>query len=172
VGGSVIIGGHKRKAQTVLLHLRRMYMPLQNYKDLELEFLENYWAQSKDILGVTHFGDLVPEVMYLGEDYEKTLVELIDLRITYKLNKYRNGRSPEETKEKILQTKEMLRTQMDKEIISRLQAVRRYLRSPSRDPHISLEEIFRQNKARRLMGFKSLLNRVSGRKDRRPEPGP
>ena len=172
VGGSVIIGGHKKKAQKVLMHLRRMYMPLQNYKDLEHEFLENYWTQRKDILGVTHFGDLVPEVMYLGEDYEKTLVELIDLRITYKLKKYRDGRSQEETKEKILQTKEMLRTQMDKEIISRLQAVRRYLRSPSRDPHISMEEIFRQSKARRLMGFKSLFNRVSGRKDRRPEPGP
>ena len=147
-------------------------MPLQNYKDLEHEFLENYWTQSKDILGVTHFGDLVPEVLYLGADYEESLVNLIDLRITYKLNKYRDGRPQEETKEKILQTKEILKTQMEKEIISRLQAVRRYLRSPSRDPHISLEEIFRQNKSRKLMGFKSLLNRVSGRKDRRPEPGP
>ncbi len=39
VGGSVIIGGHKKKTEKVLLHLRRMYMPLQNYKDLEPEFL-------------------------------------------------------------------------------------------------------------------------------------
>jgi ATP-dependent Lon protease len=39
VGGSVIIGGHEKKAEKVLLHLRRMYMPLQNYKDLEMEFL-------------------------------------------------------------------------------------------------------------------------------------
>ena len=35
VGGSVIIGGHKKKTEKVLLHLRRMYMPLQNYKDLQ-----------------------------------------------------------------------------------------------------------------------------------------
>ena len=63
VGGSVIIGGHGKKTEKVLLHLRRMFMPLQNYKDLEIEVLENYWRQNKDVLGVTHFGDLVPEVM-------------------------------------------------------------------------------------------------------------
>jgi hypothetical protein len=170
VGGSVIIGGHKKKAQKVLVHLRRMYMPLQNYKDLKQEFLENYWSQGKDILGVTHFGDLVPEVMYLGGDYEMVLNELIDLRIRYKLNKYRDGLSEEETKEKILQSKEALKAQMEKEIISRLQAVRRYLRSPSRDPHLSQEEIFRKSKARRLMGIKSLLDRVSRRKERHHDP--
>jgi SpoVK/Ycf46/Vps4 family AAA+-type ATPase len=170
VGGSVIIGGHKKKAQKVLMHLRRMYMPLQNYKDLKQEFLENYWSQGKDVLGVTHFGDLVPEVMYLGGDYESVLTELIDLRIRYKLNKYRDGLSEEETKEKILQSKEVLKAKMEKEIISRLQAVRRYLRSPSRDPHISLEEIFRKNKARRLMGVKSLLDRVSRRKEHHHDP--
>jgi hypothetical protein len=32
---------------------------------------------------------------------------------------------------------------MEKEIIRRLQALRSYMRSPVRDPHISLEEIFR-----------------------------
>ncbi|MGW8188612.1 MAG: AAA family ATPase, partial [Desulfobacterales bacterium] len=69
VGGSVIIGGHKKKAQKVLMHLRRMYMPLPNYKDLEHEFLDNYWSQGKDILGVTHFGELVPEVLCLGPLY-------------------------------------------------------------------------------------------------------
>ena len=172
VGGSVIIGGHKKKAQKVLMHLRRMYMPLQNYKDLEQEFLENYWTQGKDILGVTHFGDLVPEVMYLGAEYEAVIKELIDLRIRYKLDKYRDGNAQEEVKEKILHTKEILKAQMEKDIIWRLQAVRRYLRSPSRDPHISLEEIFRKNRARRLIGFKSLIHRVSRRKDRRPEPEP
>jgi ATP-dependent Lon protease len=94
VGGSVIIGGHTKKTQKVLLHLRRMFMPLQNYKDLELEFLENYWTQDKDVLGVTHFGDLVPEVMYFGEDYEKKLLELIEMRIAYKIKKYRENKGP------------------------------------------------------------------------------
>jgi hypothetical protein len=148
VGGSVIIGGHKKKAQKVLLHLRRMYMPLQNYKDLEPEFLENYWSQSKDILGVTHFGDLVPEVMHFGEDYEEILLELIETRIKYKLNKYRGNKPSEEIKTEILKKKDILKTRVEKEILSRLAALRRYLRTPAHDPHISLEEIFRKRKGR------------------------
>jgi len=119
VGGSVIIGGHKKKSQKVLLHLRRMYMPLQNYKDLEMEFLDNYWSQDKDILGVTHFGDLVPEVLCLNADCERRLFELIATRIG----------------------------EMEKELRFRLNSLRKYLRSPNRDPHISLEEIFRKRRS-------------------------
>jgi SpoVK/Ycf46/Vps4 family AAA+-type ATPase len=144
VGGSVIIGGHKKKAQKVLFHLRRMFMPLQNYKDLELDFLENYWLQDKDVLGVTHFGDLVPEVMYFGEDYEKILLELIRMRIEYKLKKYQGNKLNKNIKEDILAKKQLLKDQAEKEILSRLNALRKYLRSPERDPHMSLEEIFRQ----------------------------
>ncbi|MGD8367390.1 MAG: AAA family ATPase [Desulfobacterales bacterium] len=143
VGGSVIIGGHKKKAEKVLLHLRRMYMPLQNYKDLELEFLLSYWSQDKDILGVTHFGDLVPEVVWLGPDYENTLQELIRLRIEYKLNKYKQQVSPHSIKEEILQKKETLRAHVEREIVDRIEAIRHYLRNPVKDPHLSLEEIFR-----------------------------
>jgi len=150
VGGSVIIGGHGKKAEKVLLHLRRMFMPLQNYKDLEIEVLENYWHQNKDILGVTHFGDLVPEVMYFGEEYEKRLLELIDLRIGYKLKKYRGNIQYKEIKEDILNIKQKLRDQAEKEILSRLSALRKYLRTPDRDPHLSLEEIFRQRQKRNI----------------------
>ncbi len=148
VGGSVIIGGHKKKAQKVLFHLRRMFMPLQNYKDLELDFLENYWLQGKDILGVTHFGDLVPEVMYFGEDYEKILLDLINLRIEYKLGKLQGNQLNKDIKEKILMKKHRLKDQAEKEILSRLNALRKYLRTPARDPHISLEEIFRRRDKR------------------------
>ena len=150
VGGSVIIGGHGKKTEKVLLHLRRMFMPLQNYKDLEIEFLENYWHQNKDVLGVTHFGDLVPEVMYFGEEYEKRLLELIDLRSDYKLKKYRGNKQYKEIKEDILKIKQKLKDQAEKEILSRLIALRKYLRTPDRDPHLSLEEIFRQQKKRKM----------------------
>lgn len=143
VGGSVIIGGHKKKTEKVLLHLRRMYMPLQNYKDLELEFLLSYWNQGKDILGVTHFGDLVPEVVWLGPEYEATLQELIRLRIDYKLNKYKDQLAPNAVKDEILRKKEMLRNRVEQEISDRIDAIRFYLRNPVRDPHQSLEEIFR-----------------------------
>ena len=156
VGGSVIIGGHKKKAQKVLLHLRRMYMPLQNYKDLAYEFLDNYWENSKDILGVTHFGELVPEVIYLGPDYEQILQDLIALRIDYKRMKFKGKKPSEAQKEKILNSKEVLKLQMEKEIVGRLEALRHYLRSPTRDPHLSLEEIFRKKRSR-FEGFRPLM---------------
>jgi hypothetical protein len=143
IGGSVIIGGHKKKAEKVLLHLRRMYMPLQNFKDLEIEYLENYWLQGKDILGVTSFGDLVPEVLWLGAAHETTVQMLIETRIRYKLEKGRQIQTDPEMKAKILDLKATLRQDMEREIVRRLQALRSYLRSPARDPHISLEEIFR-----------------------------
>ena len=144
VGGSVIIGGHKKKAEKVLLHLRRMYMPLQNYKDLELDFLFGYWLQNKDILGVSSFGDLVPELIWLGPTYEKTLLALTSLRLEYKLKKYKDLQQDQKLKEKILELKADLKIQAEQEIFARLEAIRRYLRNPERDPHLSMEEIFKK----------------------------
>jgi transitional endoplasmic reticulum ATPase len=144
VGGSVIIGGQRKKTEKVLMYLRRMYMPLKNYLDLEREFLVNYWTQDKDILGVTHFGDLVPEVICLDAEYEEVLKELTALRIRYKLDKYQKQRPDEAMKEEILKRKAMLRIRAEKEIKNRLVALRRYLRNPGKDPHLSLEEIYRR----------------------------
>jgi hypothetical protein len=163
VGGSVIIGGHKKKAEKVLLHLRRMYMPLQNYKDLELEFLLSYWNQDKDVLGVTHFGELVPEVVWLGPDYERTLGDLIRLRIEYKLNKYKTQVSSSSLKEEILEKKEALRAQVEENIVDRINAIRYYLRNPIKDPHLSLEEIFRvgDRKTRQAFSpFRTFMARI------------
>ena len=144
VGGSVIIGGQRKKTEKVLMYLRRMYMPLKNYLDLEQEFLVNYWSQEKDILGVTHFGDLVPEVICLDPEYEQILQELIAIRIRYKMDKYQGKGTDELIKDDILRKKEILRIRAEKEIKDRLGALRRYLRSPAKDPHLSLEEIFRR----------------------------
>ena len=166
VGGSVIIGGHTKKAQKVLQHLRRMYMPLQNYKDLEQEFLENYWSQDKDILGVTHFGDLVPEVIWLNSEYEKMLLELIDLRISYKISKYKGSKPSAEIKEKILKHKDHLRNQVERDLVARLSALRRYLRSPGKDPHLSMEEIFRRKKPLGAGRIKPLFDYLKKQKSR------
>jgi transitional endoplasmic reticulum ATPase len=143
VGGSVIIGGHRKKTEKVLTYLRRMYMPLKNYMDLEPDLLAGYWAQDKDVLGVTHFGELIPEVVWLGPDYERRLLELIDLRINYKNNKYKGDTLQQDAKQRILMLKEELRIEVEKELRNRLAALRRYLRSPGRDPHLSLDEIYR-----------------------------
>lgn len=145
VGGSVIIGGQRKKTEKVLMYLRRMYMPLKNYRDLEREFLVNYWTQDKDVLGVSHFGDLVPEVIWLDPEYEQILGELITLRILYKLDKYHNNLPDKAMKDEILKKKEIIRLHAEKEIRNRLTALRRYLRSPAKDPHLSLEEIFRRH---------------------------
>ena len=147
VGGSVIIGGQRKKTEKVLMYLRRMYMPLKNYVDLEKEFLVNYWTQDKDILGVTHFGDLVPEAICLDEEYEKLLKELISIRIAYKLGKYQGRRPDEAIKDEILKKKEILKIRAEKEIKNRLISPRRYLRSPAKDPHLSLEEIYRHRES-------------------------
>jgi hypothetical protein len=165
VGGSVIIGGHKKKAQKVLLHLRRMFMPLQNYKDLEFDFIENYWSQDKDILGVTHFGDLVPEVLCLDTAYENLLFELIALRIEYKKIKYRGDTPSNEAKEKILKSKQILKSQMEAEILYRLNALRKYLRSPVSDPHLSLEEIFKKKNVKSRKGFRPFFEYLKKQKD-------
>ncbi len=148
VGGSVIIGGHKKKAEKVLTYLRRMFMPLKNYIDLEPDLLAGYWAKDKDVLGVTHFGDLIPEVVWLGSKYEEKLLKLISLRISYKLAKYKGEKERGDTKQQILAIKEQLKNEVEKELSVRLVALRRYLRSPDRDPHLSLQEIFRSKPSR------------------------
>lgn len=148
VGGSVIIGGHKKKAEKVLLYLRRMYMPLQNYRDLELEFLESYWAKGKDILGVTHFAELVPEVVWLGAEYEKDLLMLNELRVHYKKEKYSAGNYPQtETKNAILACRARLKSRIESEISRRIESLRDYLRDPNNDKHLSLEGIYRIKQA-------------------------
>jgi hypothetical protein len=55
---------------------------------------------------------------------------------------------------------------MEKELISRLEALRRYLRSPSSDPHLSLEEIYRKRRSRRIEGLKPLLDYLKKRGER------
>jgi SpoVK/Ycf46/Vps4 family AAA+-type ATPase len=167
VGGSVIIGGHRKKTEKVLSYLRRMYMPLKNYMDLEQDFLVGYWSQDKDILGVTHFGDLIPEVVWLDPAYEERLQELIRLRIQYKLSKYKDDSPSPGTKERILTIKETLRAEVESRIRERLKALRHYLRSPARDPHLSLPEIYRYKPGRAADWTKPLMhifNRFKTRK--------
>ena len=143
VGGSVIIGGHRKKTEKVLLYLRRMYMPLQNYKDLEPEFLMGYWQRKKDIIAVTHFADLIPEVVFLDEDHNRKLEELIDMRIRLKSEKYSAAERTPLLKETIIETKKQMRHRAENEIISRINAIRKYLMDPGRELYISHEQIFK-----------------------------
>ncbi len=119
-------------------------MPRQNYNSLENDFLINYWSQGKDILGVTHFGDLVPETIWLSEDYEKIVLELIEQRITFKLDKYQNRISDDVAKENIIRLKAILRNRAEKEIIRKIWAIRDHLQNPHHDRLTSLETIYKE----------------------------
>ncbi len=154
VGGSVIIGGHRKKTEKVLQYLRRMYMPRQNYNSLEIDFLINYWQQNKDILGVSHFGDLVPETIWLGEEYEQLVQELTEKRIKFKLNKYLHRISDDDTKESIIRLKSTLRQLAEKEIARKIKAIRNHLQDPHTDPLVSLEAIFEEKNigAKKVIG--------------------
>lgn len=73
IGASVIIGGHRKKTEKVLQYLQRMYMPAQNYRDMEAEVLDSYRLLGKDVLPVSSFSSLVPEVFYFGESHQQLL---------------------------------------------------------------------------------------------------
>ncbi len=143
VGGSVIIGGHRKKTEKVLLHLRRMFMPLQNYKDLEPEFLIGYWQRQKDIIAVTHFADLMPEILYLGDEHEKDLETLVEMRIKSNVADYFAEEQNPDIQNEISVLKTKMRQRAENEILGRVQAICRYLQDPDREKYISHEKIFR-----------------------------
>ena len=126
------------------MHLRLMYMPQKNYADLDPEFMFNYWRQDKDIIGVTHFGDLVYEVLWLGDAYEKKLCRLIARRVEQKRKQYQKGTALGPLSDEITALAAVLKKEMEAEIIRRLSALRQYQSDPYSDPHISLETIFKQ----------------------------
>jgi len=85
VGASVIIGGHRKKTEKVLQYLQRMYMPVQNYRDLEPEALDSYRLLGKDVLPVSSFSSLVPEVFYFGDNHLQLLQDFCKRRIVIEL---------------------------------------------------------------------------------------
>ncbi|ACN14004.1 conserved hypothetical protein [Desulforapulum autotrophicum HRM2] len=143
VGGSVIIGGHRKKTEKVLLHLRRMYMPLQNYKDLEPEFLMGYWELDKDIMGVTHFADLLAEVVSLGKDYDKKLEDHIRMGIRIKREDYQGAKRCPNLQRNIQERKTELRVIVEAVILDRINAIRNYLLDPVRDHYLSHDLILK-----------------------------
>ena len=85
IGASVLIGGHRKKTEKVLQYLQRMYMPIQNYKDMESEVLDSYRLLGKDVLPVNSFSSLVPEVFYFGENQQQLLQDYLKSRIDIEL---------------------------------------------------------------------------------------
>ena len=138
VGASVIIGGHRKKAEKVLQYLARMYMPMQNYLDLEPELLQAYRMEGRDIRGVRSFSSLVPEVFALGERHARLLADYFRLRREFDLQKVQDGAFRPE-----LERSEMeLRNMAEEEIRRRMEAMRVQVEKGKGD-YTSLEDLFR-----------------------------
>lgn len=99
IGASVIIGGHRKKTEKVLQYLQRMYMPVQNYLDMEPEVLEAYRLLGKDVVPVTSFSSLVPEVFHFGENHRTLLESFFTKRINIELGTGAQENNPEDTEE-------------------------------------------------------------------------
>ncbi len=139
VGASVIIGGHRKKAEKVLQYLPRMFIPLQNYQDLEPEVLEAYRLEGRDIRGVRSFSALVPEVFAFGEHHRRKLKEMLELRLQFDLQA---GRREGAGSAAELQRRETeVRALAEAELRRRMEAVRDFLASQRRE--LSLDQVFR-----------------------------
>jgi ATP-dependent Lon protease len=124
VGASVIIGGHRKKAEKVLQYLPRMYMPMQNYQDLEPELLEAYRLEGRDIRGVRSFSALVPEVFFFGDLQQRRLSEFLRLRLdSDRKAGLPEGLSASARKGELERREAELRSQAEEEIRRRIEAI-------------------------------------------------
>ena len=138
VGASVIIGGHRKKAEKVLQYLPRMYMPQQNYQDLEAEVLAAYRLDGRDIRGVRSFSALVPEVFDFSTAHRAEQAGFFALRLQADLQEG-NGEGGAARAE--LQRREaLLRSRAEQEVRRRLLAMRDFTEKQGREG--SLERVF------------------------------
>ncbi|ORJ59797.1 AAA family ATPase [Geothermobacter hydrogeniphilus] len=140
VGASVIIGGHRQKAEKVLQYLPRMFMPQPNYLDFEPELLEAYRVEGRNIQGVVSFSALVPEVFYFGDEPLRQLQELHRERIKMELDKAHGVPHPR-CEKRLEQTLADLRRHCEQEIRRRMQAIREFVADPEQR-EINLERLF------------------------------
>ncbi len=127
VGASVIIGGHRKKAEKVLQYLPRMYMPLQNYQDIEPEVLEAYRIAGRDIRGVRSFSALVPEVLQVSPLQRQRFERFHLLRIERDLK--RGAGEGEGDEARLAKLERELRQEVEGEIRRRMQVIARTVRT-------------------------------------------
>jgi hypothetical protein len=142
VGASVIIGGHRKKTEKVLQYLSRMYMPQQNYQDMEVEVLEAYRIEGRDIRGVRSFSALVPEVFFFGDLQQRRLTEFLRLRLEKDLTDGLHD-GPSRRRQELEKLESDLRHQAEEEIRRRVEAVHETVKRGVA-AYSSLEEIFHQ----------------------------
>ncbi|MBW4056540.1 MAG: AAA family ATPase [Proteobacteria bacterium] len=140
IGASVIIGGHRKKTEKVLQYLQRMYMPAQNHLDLEQETLDSYRMQGKDVLPVTSFSSLVPEVFYFGANHLQLLHDFFKRRIIIELTPDSQAIPPATTEDMITQAA-VLRRMAEANIRQRLQAIQNHVNKQG-SSYDSMDQIY------------------------------
>ncbi len=145
VGASVLIGGHRKKTEKVLQYLQRMYMPQQNYNDMEPEVLDAYRAVGKDVIGVRSFSALVPEVYHFNAKYQQQLQQFFSQRREL-------ARSPRdletlpENETRLATTAAELRHQAEQSLIERVHKIANTLPT-QQDNYHNLEHLFTENQS-------------------------
>lgn len=145
-GSSVIIGGEDKKAERVLMDLRRMYVPKKNYDTIPLNQQESYWNEEKIIIPVGDYRDVIPETLYFGNESREALQRLIETRLVR--NKEMMIKDDEADPvligkiNEIKKLEEVLREIAELEIKRRLVSVYNFCIDPKRDEFSSLEAIF------------------------------
>ena len=142
VGASVIIGGHQRKTEKVLQYLPRMYMPTQNYEDMEPELLKAYRMEGKDVRGVRSFSRLIFEVFYFDDENFQRLSKFLNERLEYDLmDQPESAENPEWVR--LAEEEEKLRRFAEEEIRRRMMIVSDYVtRGEQHRDYSSLEAVF------------------------------
>ena len=140
IGSSVIIGGHRKKTEKVLQYLKRMYMPVQNYQDMEPEVLDSYRAVGKDVVPISSFSSLVPEVLFFGSDYQLQLQAFFQQRLELLQTPGGPEMDPDQ-QANIRKLVRKLRDLSEDQIRNRLLAIERYMQKKG-SRFDSLDEIY------------------------------
>jgi SpoVK/Ycf46/Vps4 family AAA+-type ATPase len=142
VGASVLIGGHLKKTEKVLQYLQRMYMPQQNYLDMEPEVLDAYRAMGKDVIGVRSFSNLVPEVFDFGQDHLQQLQDFFARRRELS-RPASNQEALPAAREELERTAAELRSRSEAILVERIGNIEKSLKQPKRN-YADLSGLFRQ----------------------------
>jgi hypothetical protein len=121
-----------------------MYMPTQNYEDMEPEILKAYRMEGKDVRGVRNFSRLVQEVFYFGDDNFQSLQKFLNERLEYNLKDHQeNGDNPEEAR--LEDEEERLRQIAEEEIHRRMLIISEYVTQGKKShDYSSLDAVFQK----------------------------
>ncbi len=145
VGSAVIIGGTHNKAQIVLSHLKRMYAPIQNIKDIDILTLESYWKKGKDVIGYKDFSSIIGEI-YALEPTENQVKQLFEKRVEAKQLELIGADNAQEMLYGVEQLNKEIRTNAETAIRQRIECIERYVQDESKDKFASLQNIFEKYK--------------------------